>query len=364
MYESRSSLSGEVFRCQPGPAPPLGPIPHKFAWRLPVLQRPLSTAAILILLCTSLSQAQTLKDAQWQRWLDANKYAELERAAQERLKSQPEDGQALSALALAVVEDGQNGKLDGLISGLQTCIEKNPQAVCHYALGRVYGQQAMTASVFKLPGLASKTKEQFIKAVELDPLMFDARNGLTQFYLLAPAIAGGSVSKAREVAAEAQARQPEHARILRSHIAASEKDWTAAEKELSAFKPGDDKGLQNELRYAWSRLATAHFEGKNFAKARQIFEALQRDYPGQAIGPYGLGRVLTAMDQPEEAIKALERARALEGGERLPVDYRLGLALLAKGDKPAARVALERFVANKRANPRNLEDAKKKLADI
>ena len=329
-----------------------------------MLQRPLSTAAILILLCTSLSQAQTLKDAQWQRWLDANKYAELERAAQERLKSQPEDGQALSALALAVVEDGQNGKLDGLISGLQTCIEKNPQAVCHYALGRVYGQQAMTASVFKMPGLASKTREQLIKAVELDPLMFDARNGLTQFYLLVPAIAGGSVSKAREVATEAQARQPEHARILRSHIAASEKDWTAAEKELSAFKPGDDIGLQNELRDAWTRLATAHFEGKNFAKARQIFEALQRDYPGQAIGPYGLGRVLTAMDQPEEAVKALERARNLEGGERLPVDYRLGIALLAKGDKPAARVALERFVVNKRANPRNLEDAKRKLAEI
>ena len=352
-------------RCSPAsPAQPLGPIPHRFAWRLHVLQRPLSTAATLILLSTSLCQAQTLKDAQWQRWLDANKYAELERAAQERLKSQPDDGQALSALALAVVEAGQNGKLDGVIPGLQTCIDKNPQAVCHYALGRVYGQQAMTASVFKLPGLASNTKEQFIKAVELDPLMFDARNGLTQFYLLAPSIAGGSVSKAREVAAEAQAKQPEHARILRFHIAASERDWTAAEKELSAVKPGDDKGLQNELRDAWSRLGTAHIEGKNFAKARQIFEALQRDYPSQAIGPYGLGRVLTAMEQPEEAIKALERARTLEGGDRLPVDHRLGLALLAKGDKPAARVALERFVANKPANPRNLDDAKKKLAEI
>ena len=329
-----------------------------------MLHRPLIAVATLILLSSSLSHAQTLKDAQWQGWLDAGKNAELERAAQERLKSQPEDGQALSALALALVEDGQNSKLDGVIARLQACVDKNPQAVCHYALGRVYGQQAMTASVFKMPGLASKTKEQFIKAVERDPLMFDARNGLTQFYLMAPGIAGGSVSKAKEVATEAQAKQPEHAKILRFHIAASEKDWTAAEKELSAVKPGDDKGLQNELRDGWSRLASTHIEAKNFAKARQIFEALQRDYPGQSIGSYGLGRVLTAMDQPEEAIKALERARTLEGAERLPVDHRLGLALLAKGDKPAAKVALERFVANKRANPRNLADAQKKLAEI
>jgi hypothetical protein len=319
--------------------------------------------AAFILVSSELSHAQTLKDARWQSLLDAGKYAELERAAHERLKSQSEDSQALAALALALVEDGQGGKLDGLIPGLQTCIDKQ-QAVCHYALGRVYGHQTMTASLFKMPGLATRTKEQFIKAVELDPLMFDARLALTQFYIMAPGIAGGSMTKAKEVAAEAQARQPQHAKILRFYIAAAEKDWSAAEKELSSVQPGDDMGLRNELRDGWSRLATANLEAKNLPKARQIFEALQRDHPSQAIGHYGLGRVLTALDQPDEAVKALERARTLEGADRLPVDHRLGLALLAAGDKPAAKVALERFIANKRANPRNLEDARKKLSEI
>jgi tetratricopeptide (TPR) repeat protein len=350
----------------PAPQPgTLGLNPRRINRRWPLPHRASTCAAtLMLLLCSTLSQAQTLKDAQWQALLDNGKLAELERAAQERLKSQNDDAQAVSALALALMEDGQSGKLEGLIPGLQACIDKKPQAVCHYALGRVYGQQAMTASVFKMPGLASKTKEQFIKAVELDPLMFDARSGLTQFYVMAPAMAGGSVTKARELADEAQAKQPEHAKILRFHIAASEKDWGAAEKELSTVRPGDDKALKNELRNAWSRLASANFEAKNLAKARQIFEALQRDYPGHAIGPYGLGRVLTALDQPDEAIKALERSRTLEGAERLPVDHRLGIALLAKGDKPAARAALERFVANPRANPRNLDDARKRLAEI
>lgn len=335
--------------------------------RIPAARPLLALSALLSLLSLWVphsASAQALKDPQWQAWLDAGKNAELERAAQDRLKSQADDPQALTALALAVVDDGQPARLEGLIAPLQGCIDRRPQALCHYALGRVYGQQAMSASVFKMPGLAAKTKEQFLKAVELDPMLFEARSGLTQFYVMAPGIAGGSVPKAKELAAEAQARQPEHAKILRFHIAAGEKDWLAAERELSSVRAADDKGLQRELREGWARLGAVNLEQKNLPKAQQIFEALQRDFPAQAIGAYGLGRVLTALQQPDEAIKALERSRSLEGAERLPVDHRLGLALLAKGDKAAAKVALERFVANKRANPRNLEEARKKLAEL
>ncbi|PTT92695.1 hypothetical protein DBR42_01470 [Pelomonas sp. HMWF004] len=243
-------------------------------------------------------------------------------------------------------------------------MDKRPQAACSYALGRIYGQQAMTASVFKMPGLASKTKEQFLKAVELDPALFEARSGLTQFYLMAPGIAGGSAAKARELAAEVQPRQPEQAKLLRALLAMNDKDWAVAERELASVKPGDDRTMARELRGQWTRLGFEYMEQKNLPKARGIFEALQRDYPGHAAGPYGLGRVLVALDQPDDGIKAMERARTLEGAERLPIDHRLGQALLAKGDKAGARVALERFVQNKRANPRNVEDAKKLLATL
>lgn len=74
--------------------------------------------------------------------------------------------------------------------------------------------------------------------------------------------------------------------------------------------------------------------------------------------------MLTEQGQPDEAIKAFERARTLEGAERLPIDHRLGQALIAKGDKAGAKAALERFVQNKRANPRNIEDARKLLAGL
>jgi tetratricopeptide (TPR) repeat protein len=319
---------------------------------------------LALALLAGAAHADLLKDPQWQAWLDAGKSADLARAAQARAKAQPDDDQAAVALALAAVDDNDGARLEAAVPALQACAEKRPQAACSYALGRVYGQQAMTASVFKMPGLASKTKEQLAKAVELDPTLFEARSGLAQFYLMAPGFAGGSVPKAKELAAEVQPRQPEQARVLRAMLAMNDKDWAGAERELASAKPGDDRTVARELRGQWTRLGFEFMEQKNLPKARGIFETLQQDYPNHAVGPYGLGRVLTEMGQAEEAVKALERARTLEGAERLPIDHRLGQALLAKGDKPGAKTALERFVQNKRANPKNIEEAKKLLAGL
>lgn len=310
------------------------------------------------------AQADLLKDPQWQAWLDAGRTAELSRAAQARARAQPDDDQAAVALAMAAVDDNDAARLEASLPALQACVDKRPQAVCSYALGRVYGQQAMTASLFKMPGLAGKTKEQFVKAVEQDPQLFEARSALVQFYLMAPGFAGGSAAKARELAGEVQARQPEQARLLRFLVAAQDKDWAGAERELAAVKPGDDQVLQRELRNGWMRLGAELIEQKAFPKARAVFEAVQRDHPQHAAGSYGLARVALETGQPDEALRQLERCRALEGADRYPLDHRAGLALLAKGDKPSARLVLERFVQNKRANPRNVEDARKRLAEL
>jgi tetratricopeptide (TPR) repeat protein len=310
------------------------------------------------------AHAELLKDPQWQAWLDAGNTAELTRAGQARAKAHPDDDQAAVALALAAADDNDAPRLEASLAPLQACAEKRPQAVCSYALGRVYGQQAMAASVFKMPGLAAKTKEQFVKAVELDPQLFEARFALAQFYVIAPGFAGGSVAKARELASEVQARQPEQAKLVRFLVAAQDKDWAGAERELASVKPGDDRALQRELRNGWMRLGAEFMEQKSHAKARSAFEAVQRHHPQHAAGPYGLARVALETQQPDEALRLLERCRTLEGADRFPLDHRVGQALIAKGDKAGARAALERFVQNKRANPRNLEDAKKRLAEL
>jgi len=318
-----------------------------------------------VLMIAGSVQAQVLKDPQWQAWLDAGKTTELERAAQSRLNVQPDDAQAAVALALAALDGGEAKRLEAATPRLQACIDRQPpQAICHYALGSVLGVQAMSASMFKVMGLAGSSKENLLRAVELDPLLFEARQALTQFYLMAPGVAGGSTAKAKELAAAADKRQPEQAKLLRALIASNDKQLAEMERELQSIKPGDNKGLLNDLRDAWAQLGANLLADKQPAKAKAVFDQLARDYPAQAIGAYGLGRVATEQGQADEAIKQLERARALAGADNLPIDHRLGLALLAKGDKSQAKLALERFVGNKKANPRNLEDAKKRLAEL
>ena len=318
----------------------------------------------LALMATA-AHAQVLKDPQWQAWLDNGRTAELIQAAQARLTAQPDDVQAAIALALAAVDEGQPARLEAVLKPVQACVEKQaPQAACFYALGAVQGVQAMSGGMMAGMRLAAKVKDNLSRAVELDPMLFEARQALSQFYLVAPGIAGGSVSKAKELAAAAQSRQPEHAKLLRAQIAMQDKQWAEAERELQSVRPGDDKSLVIELRQTWAQLGTGYFSDKQFPKARGVFEQLTRDAPTQAIGPYGLARVMTETAQPDEAVKLLERARALEGADRLPIDHRLGIALLAKGDKPQAKAALERFVASKKPNPRNLEDARKRLAEL
>ncbi len=236
--------------------------------------------------------------------------------------------------------------------------------MCHYAAASLWGVQALTGGMVKAMSLAGRIRDGFAKAVELDPLYVDARDGLVQFYLMAPGIAGGSVAKAREVAAAAVPRQPEHAKLLRARIAMHEEQWAEAERELAAVQPGDDAGLRNGVREAWTALGALYLHEKQPAKARPVFERLQREFSAHAAGFYGLGRMLVDSGAVDDAIALLERARGLKGAQRYPIDYRLALAWLQKGDKPRAKSLLERFVAQGKGQRATLEDARKRLAEL
>lgn len=321
---------------------------------------------LMLALAAGSAQAQLFKDPQWQAWDYAGKMGELERAATAKLSAQSDDEQALVALALVAMDSGDAKQLEAALKPVQACVDRKPDsAVCAYALGSLQGTQAMTGGMMTAIRLSGSIKTQLQRAVALDPLLFEAREALLQFYLMAPGVAGGSVSKARELAASAQAQQPEHAKLLRASIAAKDENLAEMERELASVRSGADLGLQNSLRDALFTLGSGYFSLKQVPNAKRVFEQMQREYPSRAAGFYGAARVLTEMGKFDEAIKTLEFARKLEGADKLPVDHRLGLALLAKGDKAQAKQALERFVSSaKHPNPRNLEDAKKKLAEL
>src|SRR2546422_137549 len=67
-------------------------------------------------------------------------------------------------------------------------------------LGKAYGKRAETSSPFTAPGLASKARQHFEKAVLLNPRNQDAINDLFEYYLEAPGFLGGGLDKASKLA--------------------------------------------------------------------------------------------------------------------------------------------------------------------
>ncbi len=309
--------------------------------------------------------AQTVKDPQLTTLLDARKYAEAERVATARITARLDDMDAYGALTVAVTNDGDTARREAALKRLEACTAALPNAaMCHFGVGAVLGVNAMTQGM--VAGLRSvgRIRESFVKALEIDPLFYAARNGLVQVYLTVPGIAGGSVTKAREVANAASSKQPEHAKLLLGMVALDQKDFAQAERVVASVRPGTDKELAGDVQAFWPQLGIAYLADKQVAKARAVFERAVQEAPQQAIGHYGVGRALAEAGELDAAVAAFQRAAPLEGAAALPIDYRLGIAWQTKGERDKARAAFTRFIGAGKGNPKNLDDAKKRLAEL
>lgn len=314
------------------------------------------------------AQAAVFKDAQWESLHEAGKFAELEQQAQARLKAHPADAEASAALVLglSLADPADAKRLEAGAQQAKLCIAQHPAAaVCHLAAAQNLGLQMLNMGMAKAMRSVGSLKDLWIRTLELEPTSFTARVQLAKLYVTVPGMMGGSTAKARELETAVRSTQPETARIIRVHIAGEAKKWAEMETELLALKPTQDAAMQGEVREATMQLALYFLrDGKDLAKAKSLYEALQRDQPGRAAGFYGAARVQAALGQQDEAIRLFERARALTGADDYPIDHRLADTLLAKGDKVQAKVVYERFIANKRAKPANVEDARKSLAKL
>lgn len=322
-------------------------------------------AAIAAFVCSAPLCAQTVKDAPLAALLDAGRYAEAERAATARIAARPDDMDGYAALTLSVLSGNDAARREAALKLLDACATRLPQAaMCQYGVGSVLGAQALSQGMLKALGSVGRVRDALARAVELDPLLYAARNALVQFYLVVPGIAGGSVAKAREVAAAASARQPEHAKLLIALVDIGHKKHEQAEAGLLSVRAGDDRELAADVAEVWAQLGFTYLNDKKEAKARAVFERMVLDRPASPRGHYGLGRVLTDLGQFDQAIAAFERAAALDRTAGLPIDYRAALAYQAKGDRDKARTLLTRFVAAGKGSPQNLDDAKKRLAQM
>lgn len=101
-------------------------------------------------------------------------------------------------------------------------------------LGRAYGIKAMHANPIVAFAFARKVVAAFQRAVQLDPGNVRAMNDLGEYYVDAPAIVGGGLDKARDLAAQMRPRFPADSHRLSALIAEKKGDVATAEAEFKA----------------------------------------------------------------------------------------------------------------------------------
>jgi tetratricopeptide (TPR) repeat protein len=214
-------------------------------------------------------------------------------------------------------------------------------AVAHFYLGRAYGAQAQRASIFGKPSLARKTKNEFDRAVQLDPEYLDVREGLVEYYTQAPGFLGGSKEKARAQIEEIRRRDTWWGGFVAARIAAREKDWSTAAREydqLTAQYP-DSVG-------AWASLAFTYAQQKRWDDAWRTAERMQKALPGSMLAQFVVGRLAAEsgqqLDRGERSLKDYLTYSPQSGEPPLATaHWRLGAIYEGRGQSDAARAEYE-----------------------
>ncbi len=316
------------------------------------------TAAAIALISSGVFAQSS--DADFRALLKERKSTEAEALARDRITRQPQDDMALWYLTRITAGDAQ--KPDELIPKVEQCLKALPQsAKCQNALGTLYGAAALSSGLVDGIKYASRIKERFEKAVELDPPFFDARRDLNQFYLQAPGLAGGSARKAYANADSYAKINANLGALLRAEVHIYEKEFDQAENILNNVKADTDERVTEALPQIWTSLDSSIIAAEQPGKAMKLFERLSAVDMNNATFFFGLGRAQLEAKLVEAAIISFERALKLDS--KITLHYRLGIAYKTKGDKPKAIAAFKQFLTYQ-TQGKAVDDAKKRLETL
>ena len=234
--------------------------------------------------------------------------------------------------------------------------EKPNDARRHMELGEVYGAIAQSAGMFKAASMAGKVRDEFAKAVQLDPNYLDARFGLMEFYLRAPGIMGGDEDKARAEAVEIRKRDAFAGHRAFATIATVKKDMNAARNEYIAAVRENPGAPKTHYWYGVFLMSE-----KNYAGALKEMDAalgLDASYM-PAVFQIGHLSVLTTSNyaRGEAALKkylAYKPASDEPGHHR--THYWLGMLYEKQGKKAEARAEYQTAL-RLRANQKDVTEA-------
>lgn len=231
-------------------------------------------------------------------------------------------------------------------------------SAAHLWLGNAYGAGVDSASMLGKMRFASKLRDAFTRAVELDPNNLDARMALVQFHTHAPGVVGGDRDLAREHGAAIAERDVYRGHIARAALLRADKKPAEAAREYESayrLKPRDPE--------ARLMLGIAYQTLERWSDAAAHFRAWAAEDPTAARAWYQIGRTAALSGQKlDEGAAAFQRylvlPRAKGDPENKHAYYRLGQLYARAGKKAEAVEALEAALA---LDPQ-YADAKRELA--
>jgi tetratricopeptide (TPR) repeat protein len=287
---------------------------------------------LLILLMLSVAMLASVADSAQDK-LAAGRIDEAITELNDRLSSAPADAESSNLLCRAyfALEDWDRAE-----SSCRKAVALDPDnSRFHLWLGRVYGEKADRANFVVAAVLAGKVREEFERAVQLNPKDVDARLDLAEFYLAAPGIVGGGEQKAREQAQSIAAMNPAREHWVYARIAEQKKDAATAEREYHQYidlSKGDAE--------AWLNLALFLRRQKRFDEMEQAIVKLSQSPMPKLDVLVEASQMLYRADRNYPfAIELLHRYLAsgpVEAAPAFKAHYQLGLLLENQGDKAGA----------------------------
>jgi tetratricopeptide (TPR) repeat protein len=223
--------------------------------------------------------------------------------------------------------------------------------------GNALGRIAQRANVIKQGMISLKMKSAWEKAAALNARYLEPRQSLIQYYLQAPAFAGGSIEKAKAMADEIAKHNQAVGHQQHGRIFAKEGKSREAEREYQAMAKADSSlVLDLAVFYVSQQQAT-----KEFALINQVLNK----NPNQMVACYQYGRTaaLTGqyLDKGEVSLKKY-LAYNPKSGEPLHSSAYLRLAQIQ--EKRGNAIEAKRNYAHALHLDDNLKEAKEGLERV
>jgi tetratricopeptide (TPR) repeat protein len=314
-----------------------------------------SLAGVSILLFVLLgvpgARSQTPLPASIKEKFELGEYKEVTSSLQAALAQEPQN----SSLAFWLMRSYYElDMFEEAISYGERAVEAAPSnSEYHLWLGRAYGRKAEKKKSFSF---ARKTREEFERAVDLDPANLAARRDLMEFYLDAPWILGGGKDKALQQAEAIAKLDPVEGCLARGSYWQNLKKLDSAEAEYAKaleLRPGRIEpyfeladfyqARQDASRLEAATEAAAHLDPRDsrLAYYQGVARILARKDLGEAeqyLQTY-LAAHPPRHDSPSQASAHVWLGRLYEELARLPLaaaQYKAALEL-----DPGRREALE-----------------------